>query len=124
MNRQPLLYLVLFFTAFSCTNTPAPEKKTIRRLSRASVAPKSVNRMRGFKLILIYLSIILFILHSSTISSGQMLDCTSPMCAQRNRNMQRRDCPMPPPIESGILSSIRLLWKNKLKRSSHPLIFN
>jgi len=26
MNRQPLLYLVLFFTAFSCTNTPAPEK--------------------------------------------------------------------------------------------------
>jgi hypothetical protein len=35
------------------------------------------------------------------ISSGQMLDCTSPICFFLRKNMQSLDCPIPPPILKG-----------------------
>ncbi len=32
------------------------------------------------------------------IASGHREDCTSPICALRRKNIQIRDCPIPPPI--------------------------
>jgi len=42
---------------------------------------------------------------ASTVSSGQALGWTSPMCAFRRRNIATRDCPIPPPTESGSVPS-------------------
>ncbi len=39
-----------------------------------------------------------FLVASSTISSGQMEHCTSPMWAFLRKNMQILDCQIPPPI--------------------------
>ena len=36
--------------------------------------------------------------HACIISSGHREDCTSPMCALRRKNIQIRDCPIPPPM--------------------------
>lgn len=35
---------------------------------------------------------------ASIVSSLQMELCTSPICALRRKNIQMRDCPIPPPI--------------------------
>lgn len=40
---------------------------------------------------------------------GHTVALTSPRCAIRSRYMQRRDWPIPPPMESGI-SSLRIAW--------------
>ena len=42
--------------------------------------------------------------HSLLISSGQILACISPICALCNIIIQRRLCPIPPPIHNGSLS--------------------
>ena len=42
--------------------------------------------------------------HSLLMSSGQILACISPICALCNIIIQRRLCPIPPPIHNGSLS--------------------
>ena len=46
----------------------------------------------------LYSRVMLWAAQVSIISSGQMLACTSPMCALPSRSMQRRLWPMPPPM--------------------------
>ena len=45
---------------------------------------------------------------------------TSPMWALPNRNMDRRDWPMPPPMVRGSLPSSSILWKGSSRRLSQP----
>ena len=52
-----------------------------------------------------------------TVSSSQMLDCTSPICAQPIISMHRRDCPIPPPIVRGSSSARSILWNGSALRS-------
>ena len=49
--------------------------------------------------------------HSCLMLSGQMLACISPMCALWSITMQRRLCPIPPPMERGSLPSSSWRWK-------------
>jgi hypothetical protein len=55
-----------------------------------------------FELRRCYRSGILFALHAAIISSGHKLAWISPTCALRKKYMQSLDCPMPPPMLSGI----------------------
>ena len=50
-------------------------------------------------------------LHWLRISSGQMLDCISPMCAFFSSSMHRRDWPIPPPMLSGSSPFSMRRWK-------------
>lgn len=43
--------------------------------------------------------------HCFSISVGQIDACTSPTCAFSSISIQRRDCPMPPPIVNGSVPS-------------------
>ena len=49
--------------------------------------------------------------HSCLMLSGQMLACISPLCALWSITMQRRLCPIPPPMERGSLPSSSWRWK-------------
>jgi len=51
---------------------------------------------------------------------GQTVTLTSPRCALRSRSIVVRDCPMPPPIESGIWSFRIAWWYGSLRKSSWP----
>ena len=48
-----------------------------------------------------YSKIIFAFSHCSRTSSGQMLTCTSPICAFCSKSIHNLDCPIPPPIVSG-----------------------
>ena len=54
---------------------------------------------------------IFIFLHSLRISSGHILDCISPICAFLSSSIHRRDCPIPPPMLNGRVSSSKRLWK-------------
>ena len=56
-----------------------------------------------------YFKLMLCFLHVSIISSGHIEDCTSPTWAARKKNIHKRDCPIPPPIERGMVPSNRAL---------------
>ena len=57
---------------------------------------------------------------SATISSFQREDWTSPICALRRKNIQIRDCPIPPPIVRGSSLSKIDFWKGSAARSGQP----
>ena len=45
---------------------------------------------------------IFFFAHISFSTFGHTVTLTSPRCAFRSRDIKVRDCPIPPPIDSGI----------------------
>ena len=68
----------------------------------------------------VYIRGILSSLHSRRISSGQMLDCISPICAFLSKSIHSLDCPIPPPMLNGSVPSSMRRWKYSCLRSSLP----
>ena len=72
----------------------------------------------------IYRSFMPACLQRRRVSSSQMEDCTSPMWAHPIISMQRRDCPIPPPMVSGNSPRKRAEWKGRDALSVQPLSVN
>ena len=94
---------------------------------------KISTHSQNVKRVLIFISIAIFLIyrswtpfssHCAIISSGHREDCTSPMCALRRKNIQIRDCPIPPPMVYGSSSLMIAFWKGRSFLSSHPAFFN